>query len=97
MYKIIYKLLFFLNIAILIKGDQTFLGDLMTSLKQTLTQLSVIGLFLTLTACSGQLDNTLNQNEQGQANLQVHPFDVNQHKLNKVVCDPMGSGGDSYR
>lgn len=47
-----------------------------------------------LTACSGNLFNSEEQAAPSENTEPMHPFDVNQHSINKVVCDPMGGPGN---
>ncbi len=51
---------------------------------------------LFFTACSdGMLEGQEESNSNATAqDANMHPYDVNKHALNKVVCDPMGGGSN---
>ncbi len=63
---------------------------------KTIKQSLIFAAFFIAAGCT----SGLNSQEDGSSltvdasDVELHPYDVNTHKLNKLVCDPMGGGGN---
>ncbi len=66
------------------------------NLKKGFHKAMTLSFILLIAACSNDSINSQNNlSENTEESVNLHPYDVNKHALNKVVCDPMGGGGNN--